>query len=53
MWGLMQQIIFQLGIEQFKSTAYYPELQRALECFHQMLKNMLRAWQTYQCEELN
>ena len=42
----MQQIIFQLGIEQFKFTAYHPESQGALERFHQTLKNMLRAFCT-------
>ena len=46
MSGLMQQIMFQLGIEQFKSTAYHPESQGALERFHQTLKNMLQAFCT-------
>ena len=46
MSGLMQQIMFQLGIKQFKSTAYHPESQGALERFHQTLKNMLRAYCT-------
>ena len=44
MSGLMQQIMFQLGIKQLKSTAYHPESQGALERFHQTLKNMLRAY---------
>ena len=44
MSGLMQQVMFQLGIKQFKSTAYHPESQGALERFHQTLKNMLRAY---------
>ena len=40
----MQQIMFQLGIKQLKSTAYHPESQDALERFHQTLKNMLWAY---------
>ena len=46
MSGLMQQIIFQLGITQFKSSAYHPESQGDLERFHQTLKNMLRVYCT-------
>ena len=46
MSGLMQQIMFQLGIKQFKSTAYHPESQGVLERFHQTLKNILRAYYT-------
>ena len=46
MSGLMQQVMFQLGIKQFKFTAYHPESQGALERFHQTLKNMLRAYCT-------
>ena len=30
-----------LGLEKVKSSAYHPESQRALEWFHQTLKNML------------
>ena len=46
MSGLMQQVMFQLGIKQYKSTAYHPESQGALERFHQTLKNVLRAYCT-------
>ena len=46
MSGLMQQVMFQLGITQIKSTAYHPESQGALERFHQTLKNMLRVYCT-------
>ena len=46
MSGLMQQVMFQLGITQIKSTAYHPETQGALERFHQTLKNMLRVYCT-------
>ena len=35
---LFQQIMYQLGIKQVKSSAYHPESQGALERFHQMLK---------------
>ena len=36
----------QLGIKQCKSSAYHPESQGALECFHQTLKNMIRSYCT-------
>ena len=36
--------MYQLGIKQYKSAAYYPESQCALGCFHQTLKKMLRAY---------
>lgn len=36
--------MFQLGIQQYRSTAYHPESQGALERFHQTLKNMLCAY---------
>ena len=38
MAGLFQQVMYQLGIHQFKSSAYHPESQGALERFHQTLK---------------
>ena len=44
MSGLMQQVMTQLGIKQYRSSAYHPESQGALERFHQTLKNMLRAY---------
>ena len=47
MSGLMQQIVFQLGIKQLKSTAYHPESQGALEQFRQTLKSMLRVYCAY------
>ena len=46
MSGLFQQVMFQLGIRQIKSTAYYPQTQGALERFHQTLKNMMKAYCT-------
>ena len=41
MFSLMEQVTHQLGIIQYKSSAYHPETQRALERFHQTLKNMI------------
>ena len=38
MSGLMQQVMYQLGIKQYKSAAYHPESQGALERLHQTLK---------------
>ena len=46
MCGLFQQVMFQLGIRQTKSTAYHPQTQGALERFHQTLKNMMKAYYT-------
>ena len=42
--GLFQQVMYELGIEQYTSSAYHPESQGALERFHQTLKNMIRAY---------
>ena len=42
MSGLFQQVMYQLGIKQVKSSAYHPESQGALKRFHQTLKDMLR-----------
>ena len=36
--------MYQLGVKQYKSSAYHPESQGALERFHQTLKNMMRAY---------
>ena len=37
MSGLMQTVMYQLSIKQYKSAAYHPEYQGALERFHQTL----------------
>ncbi|KAJ8042213.1 hypothetical protein HOLleu_13218 [Holothuria leucospilota] len=37
---VFQQMLYELGIDQIKSSAYHPESQGALERFHQTLKNM-------------
>ena len=34
----------ELGIKQYRSSAYHPESPGALECFHQNLKNMTRPY---------
>ena len=44
MSGLMQQVMHVLGVQQYKSSAYHPESQGAIERFHQTLKNMIRAY---------
>ena len=44
MSSLMQQVTYQLGIKQHKSSTYHPETQGALERFHQTLKNMIRMY---------
>ena len=49
MLGLFQQVMCQLGI--FKSTAYHPQSQGALERFHQTLKNMMREYCFEECKE--
>ena len=33
-----------IGIKQYRSSAYHPESQGALEQFHQTLKNMIRSY---------
>ena len=42
--GLFQQVMYELGIKQYTSSAYHPESQGALERFHQTLKNMIRMY---------
>ena len=44
MSGLFQQVMYELKIKQYKSSAYHPESQGALERFHQTLKNMIRTY---------
>ena len=43
MSGVFQQVMHELEIKQFRSSAYHPESQCALERFHQTLKNMIRS----------
>ena len=44
MSGLFQQVMHELGISQFSSSAWHPESQGALERWHQSLKNMMRMY---------
>ena len=44
MSGLFQQVMDELGIKQYRSSANHPESQGALERFHQTLKNMIRSY---------
>ena len=44
MSGIFQQIMHELGIKQYRSSAYHPESQGALERFHQTLKIMIRSY---------
>ena len=44
MSGLFQHVLFQLRIQQVKLTAYHPQTQRALECFYQTVKSMMKAY---------
>lgn len=44
MSGLFQQVMCELGIKQFKSTAYHPESQGVIERFHQTLKTMIKTY---------
>ena len=41
MFGVFQQAMHELGINQYRSSAYHLESQGALERFHQTLKNMI------------
>ena len=41
--GVFQQVMHELGIKQYRSSAYHPESQGALERFHQTLKYMIRS----------
>ena len=41
---VFQQVMHELGIKQYRSSAYHPESQGALERFHQTLKNMIRSY---------
>ena len=41
---IFQQMMHQLNITQYKSAAYHPQSQGAIERFHQTLKNMMRSY---------
>ena len=44
MSGLFQQVVFQLGAKQIKSSGYHPESQGTLKRFHSTLKNMIKTY---------
>ena len=44
MSGIFQQVKHELGIKQYRSSAYHPESQGALERLHKTLKNMIRSY---------
>ena len=44
MSGLFQQVMHELKIRQFSSSAYHPVSQGALERFHQTLKTMIKTY---------
>lgn len=44
MAGIFQQVMGELGIRQYNSSAYHPESQGPLERWHQTLKNMMRIY---------
>ena len=44
MSGIFQHVMHELGIKQYRSSAYHPESQGALERFHRTLKNMIRSY---------
>ena len=44
MSGIFQQVMHELGIKQYRSTAYHPESQGAFERFHRTLKNMIKSY---------
>ena len=44
MSDIFQQVMYELDIKQYKSSAYHSESQCALERFHQTLKNMIRSY---------
>ena len=46
MANAFQQVMNQLGIKQYKSSAYHPESPGALERFHQTLKTMIKMYCT-------
>ena len=44
MSGIFQQVTYELDIKQYRSSAYRPESQGALERFHPTLKIMIRSY---------
>ena len=44
MSSAFQQVMYELGIKQYKPSACHPESQRAIERFHQTLKTMVKIY---------
>ena len=44
MSGVFRQVMYELGIHQYMSSAYHPVSQEAIDRFHQTLKNMLKTY---------
>ena len=44
MSGVFQQVMYEFGITQYKSSAYHPQSEGALERWHQTLKTMLKIY---------
>ena len=44
MSGVFQQVMYELGITQYKSSAYHPQSQGALEQWYQTLKTMMKIY---------
>ena len=44
MCGIFKNVMHELGVTQYMSTACHPQSQRALERWHQTLKNMMRIY---------
>jgi len=44
MSNIFQQVMHELDIKQYKSSAYHPQSQGALERFHQTLKSMMKKY---------
>ena len=44
MSGIFQQVMYELKIKQYSSSAYHPESQGALERFHQTLKTIIKTY---------
>ena len=42
--GIFQQVMYELDIKQYTSSAYHPQSHGALERFHQTLKSMIRMY---------
>ena len=44
MSNIFKQVVTELGIKHYTSSAYHSESQGALERFHQTLKNLMRTY---------